>query len=73
MLNETFTQTDENKIKSLIRRELKELLSDMINKEVLKQLKNGELKDAVVDINKSVLVKLFKTLHYKNNNWVNDL
>jgi hypothetical protein len=73
MLKENFNQTEENKIKSLIKKELKDILTDMINKEVLKQVKKGELRDEIIDINKNVLIKLFRTLHYKNNNWISDI
>ena len=73
LLNESFTEKEEEKIKALIRKELKDTLSDLINKEVLKQVKKGELRDEIIEINKSVLIKLFRSLHVKNNNWITDI
>jgi len=73
LLNESFTEKEEEKIKALIRKELKDTLSDLINKEILKQVKKGELRDEIIEINKSVLIKLFRSLHVKNNNWITDI
>jgi Na+/phosphate symporter len=66
LLIEKLTNTDKNEIKSLISKELKSALADEVRKEVQKVFKSADTKDAIGDITKKVLKRLYKDLSFQH-------
>ena len=74
IIRESLTQTDENQIGVMIRREIKKAFGEDLESKVLKilekELKNSKLKKHIVEINKDVLVQLYKELWMRRNMWL---
>lgn len=74
IIRESLTQTDENQISAMIRREIKKAFGEDLESKVLKilekELKNSKLKKHIVEINKDVLVQLYKELWMRRNMWL---
>ena len=74
IIKEALTKTDENKIGVMIRKEIKDTFGDDFEKKVLKiiekELKGDKFKKEVVEINKDVLVKLYRELWMRRQFWV---
>lgn len=74
IIKEALTKTDENKIGVMIRKEIKDTFGDDFEKKVLKiiekELKGGKFKKEIVEINKDVLVKLYRELWMRRQFWV---
>lgn len=74
IIGESLTQTDENQIGAMIRREIKKSFGEDLESKVLKilekELKNSKLKKHIVEINKDVLVQLYKELWMRRNMWL---
>jgi hypothetical protein len=74
IIRESLTQTDENQIGAMIRREIKKSFGEDLESKVLKilekELKNSKLKKHIVEINKEVLVQLYKELWMRRNMWL---
>lgn len=74
IIRESLTQTDENQIGAMIRREIKKSFGEDLESKVLKilekELKNSKLKKHIVEINKDVLVQLYKELWMRRNMWL---
>lgn len=74
IIKEALTKTDENKIGVMIRKEIKDAFGDDFEKKVLKiiekELKGSKLKKEIVEINKDVLVKLYRELWMRRQFWV---
>ena len=66
LLIEKLTKTDKDEIKSLISKELKSVLAAEVRKEVEKALKSPNTKDAIGDITKKVLKRLYKDLSFQH-------
>jgi hypothetical protein len=75
IIRESLTKTDENKIGVMIRKEIKNVFGKDLEKKVLKiikdELKNSKFKKDIVEINKEVLVQLYKELWIKRQFWLN--
>ena len=74
IISETLSKTDENKIGVMIRKEIKDTFGDDFEKTVLKiiekELKGDKFKKEVVEINKDVLVKLYRELWMRRQMWL---
>lgn len=78
LLYEELTKTDKDDIKKMVKSEIKDLLNNDLEKEVLEILKkeikgNKELESRMEEVSTKVLVNLYKTLWMKRNFWVNKL
>jgi hypothetical protein len=76
-IKESLTQSDENRIGVMIRKEIKDAFGDDLEKKVLKiiqkELKGKNLRKDILDINKDVLVQLYKELWTKRQFWINSI
>jgi citrate lyase gamma subunit len=76
-LNESLSKTDENQIGVMIRKEIKKAFGDDLEKKVLdiikKELKGKKLRNYIVDINKDVLIQVYKDLWIKRQFWLNSI
>jgi hypothetical protein len=76
-LNESLSKTDENQIGVMIRKEIKKAFGDDLEKKVLdiikKELKGKKLRNDIVDINKDVLIQVYKDLWIKRQFWLNSI
>ena len=74
LIRETLTKTDENKIGVMIRKEIKDSFGSDFEKKVLKiiekELKGSKFKKNIVEINKEVLVKLYRELWMRRQMWL---
>jgi uncharacterized hydantoinase/oxoprolinase family protein len=74
IIKETLTKTDENKIGVMIRKEIKDAFGDDFEKKVLKiiekEIKGSKFKKEIVEINKDVLVKLYRELWMRRQMWL---
>jgi hypothetical protein len=74
IINEALTKTDENKIGVMIRKEIKDAFGSDFEKKVLKiiekELKSSKFKKDIVEINKDVLVKLYRELWMRRQMWL---
>ena len=74
IIKEALTKTDENKIGVMIRKEIKDAFGDDFENKVLKiiekELKGSKFKKEIVEINKDVLVKLYRELWMRRQFWV---
>lgn len=77
IISESLTQTDENQIGVMIRKEIKKAFGDDLEKKVLqiirKELKGKDLRKDILDINKDVLSQLYKELWIKRQFWINSI
>lgn len=77
IIKESLSQTDENKIGVMIRKEIKKSFGEDLEKKVLeilkKELKGKNLKKDIIDINKDVLVQLYKELWNKRQFWLSSI
>jgi hypothetical protein len=77
IINETLSKTDENQIGVMIRKEIKKAFGDDLEKKVLdivkKELKGKKLRNDILEINKDVLVQLYKELWIKRQFWLNSI
>ena len=73
-IKEELTKTDENKIGVMIRKEIKKSFGGDLEKKVLKiiekELKSSKFKKDIVEINKDVLVKLYRELWMRRQMWL---
>jgi len=74
IINEELTKTDKNKIGVMIRKEIKNAFGDDFEKKVLKiiekELNSSKFKKDIVEINKDVLVKLYRELWMRRQMWL---
>jgi len=74
IINEELTKTDQNKIGVMIRKEIKDAFGSDLEKKVLKiiekELKSSKFKKDIVEINKDVLVKLYRELWMRRQMWL---
>jgi hypothetical protein len=74
IIRESLTKTDEKEIGAMIRKEIKKVFGDDLESKVLKilekELKSSNLKKHIVEINKDVLVQLYKELWMRRNFWL---
>ena len=74
IIKEELTKTDENKIGVMIRKEIKKSFGGDLEKKVLKmiekELKSSKFKKDIVEINKDVLVKLYRELWMRRQMWL---
>jgi hypothetical protein len=74
IIRESLSKTDENQIGAMIRKEIKKSFGEDLESKVLKilekELKNSKLKKHIVEINKDVLVQLYKELWMRRNMWL---
>ena len=74
IIKEALTKTDENKIGVMIRKKIKDAFGDDLEKKVLKiiekELKGSKFKKEIVEINKDVLVKLYRELWMRRQMWL---
>jgi len=74
IIKEALTKTDENKIGVMIRKEIKDAFGNDFEKKVLKiiekELKGSKFKKEIIEINKDVLVKLYRELWMRRQFWV---
>ena len=74
IINEELTKTDQNKIGVMIRKEIKDAYGGDLEKKVLKiiekELKSSKFKKDIVEINKDVLVKLYRELWMRRQMWL---
>jgi len=74
LIREALTKTDENKIGVMIRKEIKDAFGSDFEKKVLKiiqkELKSSKFKKDIVEINKDVLVKLYRELWMRRQMWL---
>jgi hypothetical protein len=74
LIREALTKTDENKIGVMIRKEIKDSFGSDFEKKVLKiiekELKGSKFKKNIVEINKEVLVKLYRELWMRRQMWL---
>lgn len=77
IIKESLSQTDENQIGVLIRKEIKKSFGDDLEKKVIqiikKELKGKDIRKDITDINKDVLVQLYKELWTKRQFWLNSI
>ena len=73
MINEELNKSDITKIKSLIKSEFTSKLSDIIEKEVRKIVKDKFNEAEIREVVAETLVKLFRILWYKKNFWQTDV
>jgi uncharacterized hydantoinase/oxoprolinase family protein len=74
LIREALTKTDENKIGVMISKEIKDAFGSDFEKKVLKiiqkELKSSKFKKDIVEINKDVLVKLYRELWMRRQMWL---
>lgn len=74
IINEELTKTDQNKIGVMIRKEIKDAFGSDLEKKVLKilekELKSSKFKKDIIEINKDVLVKLYRELWMRRQMWL---
>jgi hypothetical protein len=74
IIRESLSKTDEKEIGIMIRKEIKKAFGDDLESQVLKilekELKNSKLKKHIIEINKEVLVQLYKELWMRRNFWL---
>lgn len=74
IINEELTKTDQNKIGVMIRKEIKDAFGSDLENKVLKiiekELKSSKFKKDIVEINKDVLVKLYRELWMRRQMWL---
>jgi hypothetical protein len=74
IISEELTKTDQNKIGVMIRKEIKDAFGKDLEKKVLKiiekELKSSKFKKDIVEINKDVLVKLYRELWMRRQMWL---
>lgn len=74
IIKEELTKTDENKIGVMIRKEIKDAFGSDLENKVLKilekELKSSKFKKDIVEINKDVLVKLYRELWMRRQTWL---
>tara|TARA_R110000803_G_scaffold5634_2_gene18556 strand:- start:6157 stop:6429 length:273 start_codon:yes stop_codon:yes gene_type:complete len=74
IISESFTKTDENNIGVMIRKEIKKAFGTDLEKKVSKiiknELKGSKFKKEIVEINKDVLVQLYKELWMRRQFWL---
>ena len=77
IIEESLSQTDENQIGVLIRKEIKKAFGDDLEKKVIqiikKELKGKGIRKDITDISKDVLVQLYKELWTKRQFWLNSI
>ena len=77
IITESLTKTDEAKIGTMIRKEIKDAFGSDLEKKVLKiiekELKGTKFRKKIVDINKDVLVQLHKELWMRRQFWLTAL
>lgn len=77
IIEESLSKTDESQIGVMIRKEIKKAFGEDLEKKVLqivkKELKGKNLKKDIMDINKDVLVQLYKELWVKRQFWLNSI
>ena len=77
IIKESLSQTDENQIGVLIRKEIKKSFGDDLEKKVIqiikKELKCKGIRKDITDISKDVLVQLYKELWTKRQFWLNSI
>jgi hypothetical protein len=73
-INESLSKTDEDKIGVMIRKEIKNAFGNDLETKVLKiiekELKGSNFKKEIIEINKDVLVKLYRELWMRRNFWL---
>ena len=77
-LTETFTQTDKLEIERIVRKEIKDSMTDSKLKSKVKDIlsdehKSKEFEKRLVDVSKNVLVQLYKQLYNKRSFWTSGL
>lgn len=81
-LNEELSSSDKSDVKTLIRNEIREFLKMSRNdsfetmvKTMVKEYvkKDKDLEKHIVEINKNVLIQLYKTFYTRRNFWTSDL
>jgi hypothetical protein len=74
LIREALTKTDENKIGVMIRKEIRDAFGSDFEKKVLKiiqkELNSSKFKKDIVEINKDVLVKLYRELWMRRQMWL---
>ena len=74
IISEELTKTDQNKIGVMIRKEIRDAFGSDLEKKVLKvlekELKGSKFKKDIIELNKDVLVKLYKELWMRRNFWL---
>jgi hypothetical protein len=74
IIKEELTKTDENKIGVMVRKEIKKSFGGDLEKKVLKiiekELKSSKFKKDIIEINKDVLVKLYRELWMRRQMWL---
>ena len=77
VLSEALTQTDENKIASIARREATKIFNDRFERKVITTvksvLKEKATEDMIVKISKNVLTSLFKSFWVKRGFWQSEI
>lgn len=78
LITESLTQTDKSEIERMIRKEIKDALDDSKFKKKIKDYMDDEHKSRdferkLVDVNKNVLVQLFKQMYNKRSTWTSGL
>ena len=77
IIEESLSQTDENQIGVLVRKEIKKAFGADLEKKVIqiikKELKGKDIRKDITDINKDVLVQLYKELWTKRQFWLNSI
>ena len=77
IIKESLSQTYENQIGVLIRKEIKKSFGDDLEKKVIqiikKELKGKGIRKDITDISKDVLVQLYKELWTKRQFWLNSI
>ena len=77
IINEALTKTDEKKIETLIRKEIKKSFGGDLEKKVkaiiTKELKGSKFEKEVVKISKDVLEQLYKQLWMRRMFWKNGI
>lgn len=77
-ITETFNQTDILEIERIVRKEIKDAMSNSKFKSKVKDILTDEYKSKdfekrVVDVSKNVLVQLYKQLYNKRSFWTSGL
>lgn len=78
LVTEALTQTDKSEIERMIRKEIKDALDDSKMKKKIKDAitdehKSRDFEKKIVDINKNVLVQLYKQMYNKRSFWTSGL
>ncbi len=76
-ISEALTQSDENKIATIARKEARKIFDDKLERKVLQiiaaELKGKANEEMIVKISKNVLTSLFKSFWIKRNFWRSEL